>query len=73
VLAHRSANSILKGKALLLEKDIVLVPLNPGLSKHWTLLAAKPKEKKLFVLDNLAASFVKPSTKNAIWQMWDLL
>ena len=66
-------NNILKGKALLLEQDIVLVPLNQGLSRHWSLLVVKPKERKLFVLDSQAASFVKPSTKNAIAKMWGLL
>lgn len=73
VVGHRPANNILKEKAPLLEQDIVLVPLNPGLIKHWSLLVVKPKEKKMFVLNSLAASFVKPSTKNAISKMWDLL
>ena len=73
VVGHRPANNILKGKAPLLEQDIVLVPLNPGLSKDWSLLVVKPKEKKMFVINSLAASFVKPSTKNAISKMWDLL
>lgn len=73
VVGHRPANNILKEKAPLLEQDIVLVPLNPGLIKHWSFLVVKPKEKKMFVLNSLAASFVKPSTKNAISKMWDLL
>ena len=34
VVGHRPANNILKGKAPLLEQDIVLIPLNPGVSKH---------------------------------------
>lgn len=66
-------SNILKGKAPLLEQDIVLVPLNPGQSEHWSLLVVKPKEREMFVLDSLAASFVKPSTKNAIVKMCNLL
>ena len=73
VVGHRPANNILKGKAPLVEQDIVLIPLNAGLSKHCSLLVVKAQEKKMFVLDSLAASFVKPSTKNAISKMWDLL
>ena len=69
----KAANYVLKGKAPLLEQDIVLVPLNPGQSKHWSLLVAEPKEKKIFVLDSLAAAYVKPCTKNAITKMWNLL
>ena len=60
----RAANYVLKGKTPLLEQDIVLVPLNPGQSKHWSLLVADSKEKKIFVLDSLAAAYVKPCTKN---------
>ena len=70
---NRLGPEAVKGKAPLLEQDIVLVPLNPGVSKHWSLLVVKPKEKEMFVLDSLAASFVKPSTKNAILKMRDLL
>ena len=35
VVGHRPPNTILKGKARLPVQDIVLIPLNPGLSKHW--------------------------------------
>ena len=73
VVGVKPANAVLKGTGPLLEQDIVLVSLNPGQSKHWSLLVVKPKERNIFVLDSLAAAFVKPSTKNAITKMWDLL
>ncbi|CAH3196220.1 unnamed protein product, partial [Porites evermanni] len=60
----KPASNILKGKAPLLEQDIVLVPLNPGQSEHWSLLVVKPKEREMFVLDSLAASFLKPEEWN---------
>ena len=73
IVSVNPANYVLKGTAPLLDQDIVLVPLNPGQSKHWSLLVYKPKERTIFVLDSLAAAFVKPCTKNAITKMWDLL
>ena len=63
VVGMKPANNVLKGTATLLEQDIVLVPLNPGQSKHWSLLVVKPKERTIFVLDSLAAAFVKAMHK----------
>lgn len=62
-----------KGKAPLMEQDIVLVPCNPGQSKHWFLLVVLPKEKEILVLASMAASFTKPSTVNAVAKMWRIL
>ena len=59
----------LDGKGLM-GQDIVLVPCKPGLSKHWFLLLVLPKEKQILVLDSKAASFTKPSTVNAVANMW---
>lgn len=64
---------ILKGKGPLMNQDVVLVPCNPGNSKHWFLLVVLPKEKELLVLDSKAGSFTKPTTVNAISKMWKLL
>ena len=64
---------LLKGKSPLMEQDVVLVPCNPGQSKHWFLLVVLPKEKQVLVLDSKAGSFTKPSTENAIAKMWKLL
>ena len=47
-----------------MEQDIVLVPCNPGQSKHWFLLVVLPKEKQILVLDSMAASFTKSSAVN---------
>lgn len=63
----------LKGKAPLMEQDIVLVPCNPGQSKHWFLLVVLPKEKEILVLASMAASFTKPSAVNAVAKMWRIL
>ncbi|XP_074621358.1 uncharacterized protein LOC141879906 [Acropora palmata] len=68
-----SVQEYLKGKAPLMEQDIVLVPFNPGLSKHWFLLVVLPKEKQILVLDSKAAPFTKPSTVNAVAKMWRIL
>ncbi|KAK3742383.1 hypothetical protein QZH41_002602 [Actinostola sp. cb2023] len=68
-----STQDLLKGKAPLMEQDVVLVPCNPGQSKHWFLLVVLPKEKEILVLDSLAGSFTKPSAENAIQKMWKLL
>ena len=68
-----SVQEYLKGKAPLMEQDIVLVPCNPGLSKHWFLLVVLPKEKQILVLDSKAAPFTKPSTVNAVAKMWRIL
>lgn len=62
-----------KGKAPLMEQDIVLVPCNPGQSKHWFLLVVLPKEKEILVLASMAASFTKPSAVNAVAKMWRIL
>jgi hypothetical protein len=64
---------LLKGKAPLLEQDLILVPGNPGKSEHWFLLAVRPQEKQIFVVDSKAGSFVKSSTENAIKKMWRAL
>lgn len=68
-----SVQEYLKGKAPLMEQDIVLVPCNPGQSKHWFLLVVLPKEKQILVLDSMAASFTKPSAVNAVAKMWRIL
>ena len=41
-----SVQEYLNGKAPLMEQDIVLVPCNPSLRKHWFLLVL-PKEKQI--------------------------
>ena len=41
-----SVQEYLKGKAPLMEQDIVLVPCNPSVRKHWFLLVL-PKEKQI--------------------------
>lgn len=64
---------LLKGKGPLMNQNVVLVPGNPGNSKHWFLLAVLPKEKELLVLDSKAGSFTKPTTVNAIFKMRKLL
>ena len=64
---------LLKGKGPLMNQDVVLVPCNPGNSKHWFLLVVLPKEKDVLVLDSKAGSFTKPTTENAISKMWKLL
>lgn len=64
---------LLKGKGPLMNQDVVLVPCNPGNSKHWFLLVVLPKEKELLVLDSKAGSFTKPTTVNVISKMWKLL
>ena len=63
---------LVKGKAHLMEQDVMLVPCNPGQSKHWFLLAVLPREKKIIVLDSKAGSFTKPTTQHAIEKMWRL-
>ena len=70
---NKPMKDLLKGKALLTEQDAVLVPCNPGLSKHWFLLVVLPKEKRVLVLDSKAGSFTKPSAENATAKMWTLL
>ena len=70
---NKPMKDLLKGKALLTEQDAVLVPCNPGLSKHWFLLVVLPKEKRVLVLDSKAGSFTKPSAENATAKMWKLL
>ena len=62
--SKRLVQEYFKGKAPLMEQDIVLVPCNPGQSKHWFLLVALPKEKQILVLDSMAASFTKSSAVN---------
>ena len=64
---------LVKGKAHLMEQDMILVLCNPGQSKHWFLLAVLPREKKIIVLDSKAGSFTKPTTQHAIEKMWRLL
>ena len=49
VVGHRPANNILKEKAPLLEQDIVLVPLNPGLIKHWSFRRCGISYKRLIL------------------------
>ena len=56
-----------------MEQDIVLVPCNPGQSKHWFLLVALPEEKQILVLDSKAGSFTKPSKEDAVVNMWRIL
>ena len=68
-----SVQQSLKGKAPLMEQDIVLVPCNPGQSKDWFLLVVLPKEKQILVLDSKAGSFTKPSTEDAVVKMWTIL
>lgn len=70
---NKPMKDLLKGKALLTEQDAVLVPCNPGLSKHWFLLVVLPKEKRVLVLESKAGSFTKPSAENATAKMWKLL
>ena len=67
------SNSILEGKANLMEQDFILVPVNPGQSKHWTLLVVHPKKKEIVVLDSKASSVTKPSVVNAIAKMLKLI
>ena len=63
----------LKEKASILAQDVVLVPCNPGGSKHWFLLLVLPVEKKIVALDSLAGAFIKPTVERAIRKMWGLL
>ena len=69
----KQIKDLLKGKGPLMNQNVVLVPCNPGNSKHWFLLAVLPKEKELLVLDSKAGSFSKPTTVNAISKMRKLL
>lgn len=70
---RQPAKDVLRGKAALLEQDVVLVPCNSQESKHWFLLTLLPKKKEIVVLDSMAGAFVKPSAKGAISKMWLLL
>ena len=70
---RQPAKDVLRGKAPLLEQDVVLVPCNSQESKHWFLLTLLPKEQEIVVLDSMAGVFVKPSAKEAISKMWLLL
>lgn len=67
------ARDVLRGKAPLMQQDVVLVPCNPQGSQHWFLLAVLPKGHQILVLDSLAGQFVKPTAKRAISKMWMLL
>ena len=58
---RKPAKELLRGKAPLLEQDVILVPCNPGTSKHWFLVVLI-KEKQI-VVDSLAASSKKPSVE----------
>lgn len=72
-IGKRPAKEVLKGKAAILNQDIVLVPCNPGKTKHWFLLVTLPVEKKIIALDSLAASFTKSTVNRSIHKMWNLL
>lgn len=72
-IGKRPAKQILKDKASILKQDVVLVPCNPGKSKHWFLLVVLPKEQRVVALDSMARSFVKPTIESAIRKMWLLL
>lgn len=72
-VGRQPAAEILKRKAPLLAQDIILVPCNPGQSKHWFLIAVLPKQHQILVLDSLAGAFIKPSAKKAAIKMWNLL
>lgn len=56
-----------------MEQDIVLVPCNPGQSKHWFLLVVLHKEKQILDLDSKAGSFTKPSIEGAVVKMLRIL
>ena len=71
--SRQPAKDVVRGKAPLLEQDVVLVPCNLQEGKHWFLLALFSKEKEILVLDSMAGVFVKPSTKHAVYNMWMLL
>ena len=72
-VGQQPANIVLKRKAPLLKQDIVLVPCNPGQSKHWFLLVLQPQKCQILVLDSLAGRYIKPTAKNAISKMLLLL
>lgn len=72
-VASRPAADVVKGKDLM-KQDYVLVPCNPGTSRHWFLLVVIPKQKEIIVLDSLLqGSGVKPTHERAVCKMWSLL
>ena len=69
----RPAKELLKGKAPLMEQDVILVPCNSGASKHWFLVVVMMRERQVIVLDSLATSAPKPSAVEAKDKIWYLL
>ena len=69
-VGQKLAQDLLKGKASLMEQDIVLVPCNSG---QRFLLAVLPHQRQMLILDSKSGAFTKPSAENAIEKMWRLL
>ena len=66
------ADTILQGQVLH-GLDLILVPCNSQMSKHWFLLVVYPKQRCIVTLDSMSTTFVKPSAKSAIFKMMKFL